>query len=142
MIFDLKIMCDGAFDRTTQKGAIGVIVYDSEGRVVDGRARSFFCRAPICAKAIAILEALHMGRGEQRTTQVITDCMALTSALQNNEDAWPWKAAATLARIKQMLEANPQVHLRYVPRTEVHTADRIAKMAHDDRLPLDWLSDI
>ncbi|CAN1764153.1 Putative ribonuclease H protein At1g65750 [Linum perenne] len=40
--FQKKVVCDGAFNRAIQRGGLGVIMYDSGGRVVDGRVRSFF----------------------------------------------------------------------------------------------------
>ncbi|CAN1167640.1 hypothetical protein LINPERHAP2_LOCUS27349 [Linum perenne] len=57
-IFSVKIVSDGAFKASIQKGAYGVIKYDVEGRVLDGRSRKFCCRAPICAEAYGLLTAV------------------------------------------------------------------------------------
>ncbi|CAN1292760.1 hypothetical protein LINPERPRIM_LOCUS21725 [Linum perenne] len=132
-------MCDGAFQADIRYGAYGIIVYDSEGRVVDGRARSFFCRAPLCAEALVILEALQIAASDQVDTIVLTDSKSIVLALENHKDDWPWEAASFIAQIKQVMETSSNIHVIWVRRDEIREADRVAKLARDNRLPLNWV---
>ncbi|CAN1133224.1 hypothetical protein LINPERPRIM_LOCUS30528 [Linum perenne] len=139
-IFDVKIVSDGAFKASIQRGAYGVIKYDAEGRVLDGRARKFCCRAPICAEAYGLLAAVEMAAQDMRRTLILTDCLSLTKAIQEDQEKWPWEAASVIASIQQRMKDNLHIFVHHVQRSEVHEADRIAKMARDELLPLDWLS--
>ncbi|CAN1828501.1 Putative ribonuclease H protein At1g65750 [Linum perenne] len=139
MTFHRKIMCDGAFKADIQYGAYGVIVYDSEGRVVDGRARSFFCRAPICAEALAVLEAVQIAFLEQGDIVIFTDSKTIVSALDRQYEEWPWEVAGFIAQIKQWLTARSNIQIRWVNRQVISEVDRIAKMARDNCLPPNWV---
>ncbi|CAN1784919.1 Putative ribonuclease H protein At1g65750 [Linum perenne] len=139
MIYQKRIMCDGAYKADIRYGAYGVIVYDSEGRVVDGRARSFFCRAPICAEALGILAAVHIATSDDSSAIILTDSMIMVTALGNEEGDWPWEVAGFLAQIKQQLDARPNVVIKWVNREVISKVDSIAKLARDNRLPFDWI---
>ncbi|CAN1761942.1 Putative ribonuclease H protein At1g65750 [Linum perenne] len=139
-IFDVKIVCDGAYKASIQRGAFGVIKYDAAGRVLDGRARNFCCRAPICAEANGLLAAVDMATRDTRRTIILTDCLAVTKALKESQELWPWEVASVLASIQQKLQMFTHIAVFHVHRNEVQEADRIAKKARDDLLPLDWLS--
>ncbi|CAN1279154.1 hypothetical protein LINPERPRIM_LOCUS16906 [Linum perenne] len=141
-IYDVKIVCDGVFKASIQKGAYGIIKYDAAGRVIDGRARNFCCRAPIFAEANGLLAAVDLAIHDTRTTIILTDCQAITRALTDTQDLWPWEAASVIASIQRNLQVSTHITFQHVPRSEVHEADRIAKKARDDLLPLDWLSSV
>ncbi|CAN1160049.1 hypothetical protein LINPERHAP2_LOCUS23075 [Linum perenne] len=128
-------MCDGAFNRQIQRGDFGVILFDSEGRVVDGRARKFFCRASICAE---IWAALELAVKEENSITIYSDCQILTKAIHDQPDQWPWEAASILALITQLLTNHTGISIIHVGRNEVHGADHIAKMARDERIPNFW----
>ncbi|CAN1167429.1 hypothetical protein LINPERHAP2_LOCUS27241 [Linum perenne] len=132
--FQRKIVCDGAFNRAIHRGGYGVIVYDNEGRVVDGRARSFVCRAPICAEAMAILKAVELAADYEASTIILSDCLALTKALEDQPEQWPWEAAAILASISHILRNHMEISIVHVGRNEVAEADRLAKRARDEAL--------
>ncbi|CAN1134885.1 hypothetical protein LINPERHAP2_LOCUS8536 [Linum perenne] len=132
--FSLKIVCDGAYNRAIHRGGYGVIIYDNEGRVVDGRARSFFCGTAICAEAMAILAATELASGYEAETVILSDCQVLTKALEDQPDQWPWEAAPILASISQILRNHRTISIVHVGRDEVAEADRLAKRARDDVL--------
>ncbi|CAN1134999.1 hypothetical protein LINPERHAP2_LOCUS8604, partial [Linum perenne] len=137
--FQLKVVCDGAFDRAIFRGGYGVIAYDSEGRVVDGRVRSFFCRAPICAEAMALMAAVKLASSNDCRTIILSDCQVLTKALKDQPDQWPWEVAAILATITQTLRNYEEISVLHVGRSEVREADRLAKRARDEQLSDFWL---
>ncbi|CAN1795692.1 hypothetical protein LINPERHAP1_LOCUS20691 [Linum perenne] len=141
-IYDVKIVCDGAFKASIQRGAYGVIKYDVEGRVVDGRARNFCCRAPICAEAFGLLAAVEMASRDTRSTIILSDCLNLVSVIHEGPEKWPWEAASVIAMIQQVLNSSNHITVIHARRTEIQAADRIAKQARDDLLPVSWLSDL
>ncbi|CAN1131534.1 hypothetical protein LINPERPRIM_LOCUS13869 [Linum perenne] len=119
-----------------QKGAYDVIKYDSEGRVLDGRARKFLCRAPICAEALGLLAAVEMASTDIRRTLIISDCLFLISAIHEDQDKWPWEAASVIASIQQLMNTNSHITVTHARRMETREADRIAKLARDGLLQL------
>ncbi|CAN1187028.1 hypothetical protein LINPERHAP2_LOCUS38483 [Linum perenne] len=109
-------------------------MYDNEGRVVDGRARSFVCGAPISAEATALLVAVQLAASYDASTIIFSDCLTLTKALQNQPDQWPWEAAAILASISQIMRDRSNISIFHVGREEVREADSLAKRARDNPL--------
>ncbi|CAN1145655.1 hypothetical protein LINPERHAP2_LOCUS14798 [Linum perenne] len=109
-------------------------MYDNEGRVVDGRARCFFCRAAICAEAIAVEPAIELAAGLGVDTVILSDCEVFTKALEDQPDQWPWEVAAILASISQILRNHREISILHVGRNEVAEADLMAKRARNDVL--------
>ncbi|CAN1137545.1 hypothetical protein LINPERHAP2_LOCUS10138 [Linum perenne] len=91
--FQKKIVCDGAFNIATHHGGLEVIMYDSVGRLLDGRLRSFFCGAAICAEAWALLAVVELAASYGERTLIFSDCQTLMKALMDQLDQWPWEAA-------------------------------------------------
>ncbi|CAN1147208.1 hypothetical protein LINPERHAP2_LOCUS15734 [Linum perenne] len=110
-------------------------MYDSDGRVVDGRVRSFFCGAPICAEAMAMLAAVELAAHHGARTIILSDCQSLTIAVEDQPDQWPWEAAS----ITQILRNHREIVITHVGRSEVHEADCLAKRARDESLTDFWL---
>ncbi|CAN1185218.1 hypothetical protein LINPERPRIM_LOCUS39099 [Linum perenne] len=115
---------------------------DAQGRILDGRAGSFFCRSPIGAEAEALLAAVEMAGTDNSGTTILTDSQILFQSLFTPHDQWPWEIAATVARIHIALERTQNVEIRKAERSEVQRADRVARMMRDGVLPTDWLSAI
>ncbi|CAN1178011.1 hypothetical protein LINPERHAP2_LOCUS33437 [Linum perenne] len=107
-------------------------MFDNEGRVVDGRARSFFCGAPICAEATALLAAVELAMRYNVRTVIMSDCLTLIKALEDQPDQWPWEVAAVLASISHLLRNAADFSIVHVGRNEVRDADRLAKQARDE----------
>ncbi|CAN1152727.1 hypothetical protein LINPERPRIM_LOCUS29110 [Linum perenne] len=140
MIYPRKIVCDGAFKDNIRKGAYGVVMTDAEGRILDGRARSFFCRSPLGAEAEALLAAVELAGDNNCGTVILTDSQILYTSLYNPQDQWPWEIAATLARIHYALARTHNTTIMKADRSEVQQADHIARLMRDDVLPTNWLS--
>ncbi|CAN1132965.1 hypothetical protein LINPERPRIM_LOCUS30393, partial [Linum perenne] len=91
-------------------------MYNAEGRVVDGRVRSFVCREPISAEAMALKAAADLAASYGRRTIVVSDCQTLIEALKDQLDQWPWKVAAILASITQTLRNHEEISIFHVGR--------------------------
>ncbi|CAN1120411.1 hypothetical protein LINPERHAP2_LOCUS176, partial [Linum perenne] len=117
----------------------GVIVYDSEGRVVDDRVGIFVCGAVICVEARALLAAVELAARYGERTLIFSDCQTLTNALNDQPDQWPWEAAAIVASITQILSNHWEISMTHVGRSEVHEANRLVKRARDEDLSNFWL---
>ncbi|CAN1757980.1 Putative ribonuclease H protein At1g65750, partial [Linum perenne] len=140
--FCYKVVCDGAFKASIQKGAYRVILYNIEGHVVDGRVGILNCAAPICAEAKAIQVAVELVKSIPMNVVVLTDCQVLVTTIKDDEDNWPWQVSAFLAVIKRLLYWNQQVIVCFSPRSSIQTAHHIAVQARDGTLSADWLSSL
>ncbi|CAN1144639.1 hypothetical protein LINPERHAP2_LOCUS14210 [Linum perenne] len=109
-------------------------MYDSEGRVVDGRVGSFVCGAAICAESRALLAAVELAARYAERTLIFLDCQTLTNALNDEPDQWPWEVIAIVASITQILSNHWEISIIHVGRSEVHEVDRLAKRARDEDL--------
>ncbi|CAN1793057.1 Putative ribonuclease H protein At1g65750 [Linum perenne] len=140
--YSQKVVCDGAFNASIQKGAYGVVVYNSEGYVVNGRAGTLNCAAPICAEAKAICVAVDLVKSMPLRSLVLTDSLILSNALAGTEHDWPWQVSAILALISRLLFWNQQVQVCYSPRQTIQAAHKVAIQARDGTLMADWLSSL
>ncbi|CAN1140691.1 hypothetical protein LINPERHAP2_LOCUS12012 [Linum perenne] len=107
-------------------------MFDNEGRVVDGRARSFFCGAPICAEATTLLAAVELATRFNVRTVIMSDCLTLTKALEDQPDQCPWEVVAVLACISHLLRNAADISIVHVGRNEVRDADHLAKRSRDE----------
>ncbi|CAN1187529.1 hypothetical protein LINPERPRIM_LOCUS31904 [Linum perenne] len=114
-------------------------MYNGNEMVVDGRAGNFFCRAPGCAEAIAVLNAVQMALREGGTCVIWSDCASITTAIDNPPHLWPWESASIIAAIKTILVSS-DITIIFKGRAFVGEADRIARLAREDRLPMQWVS--
>ncbi|CAN1853334.1 hypothetical protein LINPERHAP1_LOCUS40999 [Linum perenne] len=113
---------------------------NAQGRILDGRAGSVFCRSPIGAEAEAVLAAVEMASTDNCGTTIFTDSQIIVQSLSKPHDQWPWEIAATVAKIHYVMERSQNVRIEKVRRSEVQLADRVAKMMRDGILPMNWLS--
>ncbi|CAN1156138.1 Putative ribonuclease H protein At1g65750 [Linum perenne] len=137
-----KVVCDGAFKASIQKGAYSVIQYNIEGHVVNGKAGVFNCAAPICAEAKAVQVAVDLMKNISATSVVYTDNLILANAISGDQEMWPWQASGFLASITRLLYWNQQIKVCYLPRSSIQAAHLIAVKARDGTLPADWLSSL
>ncbi|CAN1188912.1 hypothetical protein LINPERHAP2_LOCUS39608 [Linum perenne] len=112
---------------------------DTKGRILDGRARSFFCRSPIGAEAEGLLAAVELVGVEPSGTIIYTDSQTVYQCLFSQHDQWPWEIASTVAKIHHALAGARNVQVKKVDRIEVKLADRVAKMMRDGVFPTNWL---
>ncbi|CAN1139320.1 hypothetical protein LINPERPRIM_LOCUS24128 [Linum perenne] len=140
--FVYKLLCDGSFNYDTQKAGIGVLMFNVNGQTIDGRAGRVFCRAPICAEALAIHTAVLLATRTNASSIVLFDCAQLVAAIKNDDDQWPWECAATIASIRRLLDCYDFITIQHCRREEVAAADRIAKDAREEALAPDWLSSL
>ncbi|CAN1146778.1 Putative ribonuclease H protein At1g65750 [Linum perenne] len=137
--YSFKVVCDGAFKASIQKGAYGVIVYNAEGHVVNGKAGNVMCAAPVCAEAYAVLSAVDLVKNIAAPTLIHTDSSIIVDSITRPQQDWPWNIAGLLASITRLLYWNQQIHISKSTRSTVQQAHCIAVQARDDLLPLDWL---
>ncbi|CAN1164788.1 Putative ribonuclease H protein At1g65750 [Linum perenne] len=138
--YSYRVVCDGAFKASIQKGAYGVIVYNAEGNVVNGRAGSEKCAAPVCAEAYAVLRAIELVKTIDTPTVIYSDCSVLVDSTAGHQLNWPWSISSILASITRMLYWNQNIHVSKASRTTIQLAHSIAVQARDDSLSPDWLS--
>ncbi|CAN1791002.1 hypothetical protein LINPERHAP1_LOCUS19079 [Linum perenne] len=112
---------------------------NTEGRILDGRAGSFFCRSPIGAEAEGLLAAVELAGTDPCGTVIFTDSQTVHRCLFTRHDQWPWEIASTIAKIHHALAAARNVTVMKVDRSEVVLADRVAKMMRDGILQANWL---
>ncbi|CAN1189612.1 Putative ribonuclease H protein At1g65750, partial [Linum perenne] len=141
-IYSHKIVCDGAFKASIQKGTYGVILYNIQGKAVNGQTGSFKCAAPLCAEARVVLIAVQMAKMISTPTAILSDCLILVNALRDHHHNWPWQISGVLATLQQLLFWNQQISVSYVPRSSVQAAHHIAIQARDNVLPPDWLTSV
>ncbi|CAN1262727.1 hypothetical protein LINPERPRIM_LOCUS11380 [Linum perenne] len=140
--FRRTLLCDGSFTSSNQKAGYGIILYDAEGNATDGRAGSFECRAPICAEATAILQAVILAKMDNSPATIFTDCALVADALKNPNQPWPWDCEATLASITDALGSADWITIQHCKRQFVHKADVVARLARDNLLLPNWLETI
>ncbi|CAN1168007.1 hypothetical protein LINPERPRIM_LOCUS18984 [Linum perenne] len=140
--FVYKLLCDGSFNYDTQKAGIGVLMFNVNGQTIDGRAGRAFCRAPICAEALAIHTAVLLATRTNSSSIVLSDCAQLVAAIKDDDDQWPWECAATIASIRRLLDCYGFITIQHCRRGEVAAADRIAKDAREGVLAPDWLTSV
>ncbi|CAN1829772.1 LINE-1 retrotransposable element ORF2 protein [Linum perenne] len=137
-----EILCDGSFEKDTQKAGLGVIMMNSDGHKIDGMAGSFFCRTPGVAEAYAILAAVRMASREGEHIIVKSDCLEVINTLNTQRPEWPWEYEAIVADIKDLLHRFPMISVRHCRRAEVRIAHNIANQARMGILLPNWLTDL
>ncbi|CAN1787615.1 hypothetical protein LINPERHAP1_LOCUS17719 [Linum perenne] len=140
--YSYKVVCDGAFKASIQKGAFGIIIYNAMGDVVNGKAGSMLCAAPICAEAYAVLHAIQMVLDISDPTIIYSDSSVLVDSIAGDHDKWPWSISGILASITRLLYWNQQIQVCKVQRSAVQSAHQVAVQTRDNLLPLDWLSSL
>ncbi|CAN1140139.1 Putative ribonuclease H protein At1g65750 [Linum perenne] len=92
-IQSLTIHCDGSFLHDSQKAAYGMVISNSAGQIVDGKAGTFFCDSPRVSEAKALLEATKMAKSINSNGLFIifSDCQELVSAINGPKHRWPWE---------------------------------------------------
>ncbi|CAN1188941.1 hypothetical protein LINPERHAP2_LOCUS39615 [Linum perenne] len=56
----LDIYCDGSFLHETRMAAYGIVITDTHGFVIEGKADPTLVSSPVAAEASAILEAISL----------------------------------------------------------------------------------
>ncbi|CAN0919749.1 hypothetical protein LINGRAHAP2_LOCUS31638 [Linum grandiflorum] len=133
------IYCDGSFTSDSQKAGYGIIITNSNGHIIDGKAGSFLCNSAIGSEAVAIMHSIEYAKSFGTRTIIRTDCQKLVHAIYDTKHRWPWICHAYLERITTSLKDNPQVIVTFTPRAQNSTADAIAKAARRRTLQVDWL---
>ncbi|CAN1833195.1 Putative ribonuclease H protein At1g65750 [Linum perenne] len=136
--FHQQIFCDGSFTNDSVEAGYGVVVINSHGQVIGGKAGSLSCSSSIVAEAKAILVAIQTAVALEGPTIIKSDCLDLVSALRDFRIAWPWECAAWLGIMKQALLENPRISVSFIPRRMNQAADWIANAARRAELPEDW----
>ncbi|CAN1179054.1 hypothetical protein LINPERHAP2_LOCUS33977 [Linum perenne] len=136
------LLCDGSFQGATQKAGFCAVLFDADGRVIDGRADSFLSRTSTCAEATALSNAVRLAMLYPYPTVILSDCRIVVDALKDPLQQWPWECEATLACISDDLHTAPWIEIKHCRRQIVHSVDRVAKLSRDNLLPPNWLESL
>ncbi|CAN1156484.1 hypothetical protein LINPERPRIM_LOCUS20230 [Linum perenne] len=129
------LLCVDSFQGTSQKAGYCATLVNTDGKVIDGKAGSFLCRTPTCAKATALYHAVNIALLYPYPTIIYSDCRIVVDALITSHDQWPWDCDAILAKITDVLMEAPWIEIRHCNRRFVQQVDRIARLSRDDLLP-------
>ncbi|CAN1795126.1 hypothetical protein LINPERHAP1_LOCUS20500 [Linum perenne] len=113
-----------------------------EGQIVDGVAGRFLCRDSIVAEAYAVVTACKLARREGVSAEVWSDCSQVVKACLNSEDACPWECEAVVAEIREIIRSSPQISIIKCNRNRVSMADSIARRAREQRLDVNWITNL
>ncbi|CAN1162854.1 hypothetical protein LINPERHAP2_LOCUS24702 [Linum perenne] len=136
------IQCDGSFEEGIQKAGVGIILFDSEGHTIDGRAGSLFCRTPSVAEAVAVLMAVQLANDTGGHVRVLSDCVEVVNAIKAPPDDWPWEIGAIIADIMTILQSNENIVVNHCRRTEVSLAHNTANRARLGILLPNWIANL
>ncbi|CAN1296474.1 Putative ribonuclease H protein At1g65750 [Linum perenne] len=136
------IQCDGSFQEGIQKAGVGIILFDSEGHAIDGRAGSFFCRTPSVAEAVAVSIAVQMANETGRQVQILSDCLEVVNALKAPADEWPWEIGAIIADIMTVLQGNNNISVNHCRRSGLRAAHNTANQARLGFLLPNWVANL
>ncbi|CAL1394709.1 unnamed protein product [Linum trigynum] len=124
---DFEIHCDGSFFSDPQEAAYGVVVLNSHGQVCDGKAEILHCFPPLEAEAKALLVGYRLATDLHSPGLVCSDCLPLVKAMQDHPRKWPWRAAAWISTIKQMMDSNPLIRVSHIGRKSNVKANWVAR---------------
>ncbi|CAL1375471.1 unnamed protein product [Linum trigynum] len=136
----LMIHCDGSFISDSQPATYGVVTSNHHGQVSDGRAETFLCSTPIEAEAKAHLEGIKLAQEYGTECTVFSDCQDLVKALEKDYSGWPWRCAAGIGLMINILRNNPFIKVNQVPRALNVRADWVARSKARSTLPVNWIS--
>ncbi|CAN1227539.1 Putative ribonuclease H protein At1g65750 [Linum grandiflorum] len=134
--------CDGSFTNDSQKAAYGIVISNSTGRIVDGRAGTFHCSSAIVAEAYAIKEATIVANQTPGPCRIFSDCKLLIDAISGPKHRWPWRCYALLGSIKELCSNAPHISFHFTPRVCNSRADSIAKSARLGTLLPGWVTSL
>ncbi|CAN1852272.1 hypothetical protein LINPERHAP1_LOCUS40586 [Linum perenne] len=113
-----------------------------EGQIVDGVAGRFLCRDSIVAEAYAVLTACRLARREGVDADVWSDCRQIVNACLNSEEACLWECEAVVAEIQEIIRSSPQISIIKCNINRVAVADSIARRAREQRLDVNWITNL
>ncbi|CAN0907190.1 Transposon TX1 uncharacterized 149 kDa protein [Linum grandiflorum] len=135
----LDIDCDGSFLNDSQKAAFGLLISEPDGKVIDGKAGTFYCSTPIVAEAYALKEAAVAGSLYARPCRILSDCLLLIKAINGPKHRWPWQCMAVLECIDLIKRGPNPPSFHFIPRAANSKADYIAKAARAGSLLPGWM---
>ncbi|CAN0846413.1 hypothetical protein LINGRAHAP2_LOCUS4440 [Linum grandiflorum] len=140
--YEYTLLCDGSFKYDIQQAGYGVLLYKSNGIVIDGHAGRLFCKESIVAEAWALLMAVLLAAALIGTINILSDCKVLVQALFVPPDHWPWSCAALVAKIVACLSSLPSASISHCHRSRLSSVDRVAKSSRVGILMSGWLVDL
>ncbi|CAL1376403.1 unnamed protein product [Linum trigynum] len=136
----MEIHCDGSFISKSQPAAYGVVAVNHHGQVCDGGAETLLCSTPIEAEARALLKGLKLAQEYGSECIVQSDCQVLVKDLGKGKSRWPWRCAAWMGSMINILGSNPTIKVKEVPRAMNVRADWVAQSKARSNLPVDWIN--
>ncbi|CAN0845860.1 hypothetical protein LINGRAHAP2_LOCUS4226 [Linum grandiflorum] len=71
--YQYTLLCDGSFKYDIQQAGYGVVLFNSNGIAIDGRAGRLFCKEPLVAEAWAIFTAVRLASSLVGTINILSD---------------------------------------------------------------------
>ncbi|KAF7810509.1 reverse transcriptase [Senna tora] len=135
-----KINCDASFSEPGLCG-VGVIVRNSQGKVVEGRSLRINACSVNVAEALALREALKTGLELQlESFSVESDCLGLVEAVNRKELMWDWKCTEVLKEILLLCGQGNWPSIMQIKRNANKTADWVARNGIRRMCPFNWES--
>lgn len=136
----LKLNCDGAFDHSSSDVAVGVVVRDSFGNLVDGFCGSVLAFSAFMAESLALSKAISLAKGLVLEFALFeSDCFGLVQWV-NNGALGPWECTHLVDEVSAVLQSKPHWKLQFVRRCANLATDKVANMGLRRMCPLEWVS--
>ncbi|MCQ3803504.1 MAG: ribonuclease HI family protein [bacterium] len=121
---------DGGFRRDPVRAAIGAVLYDPRGRVVDTLSRTSRAPSNNTAEYRALIEGLKMALLHNAHSLVVrSDSLLAVRQLRGTNRVREPRLKLLHATAIDLLRESPRTHVEYVPRRYNQGADRLANAA-------------
>ncbi|CAN0873079.1 hypothetical protein LINGRAHAP2_LOCUS10282 [Linum grandiflorum] len=91
----------GEYD--VQQADYGVILFNSSGIAIDGRAGRLVCKEPLVAEAWALLVAARLAASLVGSINILSDYKPLLNVVVSPPEFWTWACASLLASVADVL---------------------------------------
>ncbi|CAN1763830.1 hypothetical protein LINPERHAP1_LOCUS9003 [Linum perenne] len=94
--------------------AFRVVLYNSSGQILDGKAGTFYCNSPIVLEAKALLEATLLAAAHKVTSTIYSDCLKMVTTINRPKHRWLWECFDYLGRISELLALHPYNSIKFI----------------------------
>ncbi|OMO66427.1 hypothetical protein COLO4_30555 [Corchorus olitorius] len=136
----VKINCDGAQDSRTRNAGLGIVMRDSQSRIVGGFHREIKAKSPLIAEAMAIKEGLIRAKEKGFSKIVLeTDCQIVQQCIQSKKHGH-WEIDPILADINRLKGDFEQCKIKWICRNANGVADWVATLSRKRMCPQNWVN--
>lgn len=132
----LKVNIDGSFDALSEKGGIGIVMRDWEGRVIFASCKTLnSCHSALEAELVACREGIALAL--QWTLLPVQDCLVALQMIQAKEVERS-ELAFAVREIKDLLAGSRECLLRKVHRSQNLVCHMLANKSRSENLSGFW----